>query len=247
METTTQQIILKTSEQIEKIAPAVVIAQSKIKTVTKDALNSYFKKADGNAAPYATLDAIIEAIKQPLSDAELAVIQCPGMIDGKTTLLTRIQHKSGQFYELLTPIFAKNNDMQSFGAAITYAKRYVVGSFFLIATEVDDDGNFASGKTEPQKKTENKKSDEPKKTATPPETDFKKYKMKLKTKDKSDIGKSFAELSVEKTLNIYEFLEKKPSAKLTPDEAEFMFCAYKFLQSVGVYPPDIDTTENVPT
>ena len=89
------------------------------------------------------------------------------------------------------------------------------------------------------KKTENKKQ-------TPPETDYTKYKMKLKTKTKSDAGKSLADLGAQKVLNIHDFLSdksKKTPYKVTPDEAEFLICAYKFLQSVGCFPPD-DNFEN---
>ena len=138
---------MKTSESIIKIAPAIVKAQGAIQTVAKDAENTFFKKQDGSGAKYATLDAIIEAIKKPLLDNELSVIQMPTNDEsGKPCVITRIQHASGEYFENTTPLMFSKVDMQGFGSAVTYAKRYALGSFFNIATEVDDDANSISNK-----------------------------------------------------------------------------------------------------
>lgn len=135
---------MKTSQEIAKVSAAVVAAQAAIKTVTKDGQNTFFKKQDGTGAPYATLDAIIEACKEPLAANKLAVIQFPTGEGESFKVVTRVQHESGEYFESETPLLLGKRDMQGYGAAVTYAKRFALGSFFNIATEVDDDGNKAA-------------------------------------------------------------------------------------------------------
>jgi hypothetical protein len=135
---------MKTSQEIAKVSAAVVKAQAAIETVTKDGQNTFFKKADGTAAPYATLDAIIDACKKPLADNGLAVIQFPTGEGEAFKVITRVQHESGEYFESETPLLLGKKDMQGYGAAVTYAKRFALGSFFNIAAEVDDDGNAAA-------------------------------------------------------------------------------------------------------
>jgi hypothetical protein len=130
---------MKTSQEITKVSAAIVKAQGAIETVTKNGENTFF-----NGAKYATLDAIIEVCKQPLKDNGLAVIQIPtGEVDNYK-VITRVQHESGEFFESETPLLLGKKDMQGYGAAVTYAKRFALGSFFNIAAEVDDDGNAAA-------------------------------------------------------------------------------------------------------
>jgi len=60
-------------------------------------------------------------------------------------MFTRIIHQSGQWMEdggyALNP---SKNDPQGMGSAVTYARRYTIGSTLGIITEDDDDGNRAS-------------------------------------------------------------------------------------------------------
>lgn len=157
--------MMKTSESIVKISVAVVAAQAQIKTVTKDGVNTFFKKPNGDGAPYATLDSIIEACKGPFEANKLAVIQVPTEVETKPVVITRVLHESGEYFEVVTPLILSKNDMQGFGAAVTYAKRFALGSFFNIATEVDDDGNAATGKGKEADKKPNDKKPEDKKPA----------------------------------------------------------------------------------
>lgn len=142
---------MKTSESIIKISAALVDAQSASGKAVKDAKNSFFKdpsskdKKDGTK--YATLDSVISACRDALSAARLAIIQAPVEQDGKLYVMTRVQHESGEYIEVLTPLLFTKQDMQGFGSAITYAKRYAISSLLNISTEEDDDGNSASGKS----------------------------------------------------------------------------------------------------
>lgn len=106
--------------------------------VKKDSKNPFFKNN------YASLDAILEAIKQPLADAKLAVVQFPineGNMVGVRTIL--LEETSGEMLEDKFVMTLAKNDPQGAGSAITYSKRYALCAVLGIATE-DDDGHSAS-------------------------------------------------------------------------------------------------------
>ena len=63
------------------------------------------------------------------------------------TVLTRLLHKSGQYFEsdlTMPAVMRERFDAQSVGSAITYARRYSLQALICLAAE-DDDGNAASG------------------------------------------------------------------------------------------------------
>ena len=66
---------------------------------------------------------------------------------GTAGVITVITHSSGEYIEF-DPLFLKADKAtaQGMGSAITYARRYSLSSAFGIASDVDDDGNEASGK-----------------------------------------------------------------------------------------------------
>ena len=123
------------SETITKIAPALMLFQSKAPKIVKDTTNPFFK------SKYATLDGILDTIRPELANAGLSVIQLPSA----SGLSTMILHISGEFIEDTVPMptFAK---AQEFGAAMTYYRRYALCAALGIAAEEDDDGNAVSAK-----------------------------------------------------------------------------------------------------
>jgi hypothetical protein len=139
---------MKTSDSIANIAKAIVAAQAAAKGALKDGKNTFFKNAQGQATSYATLDSVIEACKEALSINKLAVIQAPLHHELGFCLETRIQHESGEYYEIQTPILMGQQTMQAFGSAITYAKRYAISSLLNISTDGDDNGDTASKRVE---------------------------------------------------------------------------------------------------
>ncbi len=140
---------MKTSESIVNIAKAIVLAQASAKGALKDGKNTFFKNSEGKATSYATLDSVIEACRDALSANHLAVIQAPiNSADGGYCVETRIQHNSGEFYEIQTPLLMGQQTMQAFGSAITYAKRYALSSLLNISTDGDDNGDEASKRVE---------------------------------------------------------------------------------------------------
>lgn len=245
---------MKTSESILKISPAIVAAQAAIKTVTKEGVNTFFKKADGTGAPYATLDSIIEACKEPLAENKLAVIQFPTTVNEKYIVRTRVQHDSGEYFEEDTPLLLGKQDMQGFGAAITYAKRFALGSFFNIATEVDDDGNAsqkpkpddkkqasASPVQKPQGKPENKAPTKPK---TLKEVLDQGSLMKMPNPaeliidfGKKFIGKKLGDLSVKEIEDNIDYWDKQDLATVPNNIVKFLVNANEYLILKGAYPP----------
>jgi hypothetical protein len=128
-----------TTEQVDKIFPALIKAQSEMGNAKKTSDNPYFK------SKYADLSEIIEVSKSVLTDNGLGVIQSPGGTGNTVTITCRIIHTSGQWIEDAIAMNVTKTDPQSIGSAITYGRRYQLAALFNIAQE-DDDGNGASGK-----------------------------------------------------------------------------------------------------
>ena len=126
---------IKTSDQVIKLTQALLKAEKEIKHAIKDASNAHLRNS------YATLESVIDASKEELLKNEVIVIQAP--VEG--TLITRLQHTSGEYIEIETPLLISKQDMQGLGSAITYARRYSLASLLNIS-QSDDDGNLASGK-----------------------------------------------------------------------------------------------------
>lgn len=127
------------SENISELAKALNIFQGKLKAVKKDGVNPFFK------THYATLDAIWEAIREPLSTNGLAITQTLGQSsDGKALLDTTLLHTSGEWLSgsmLLNPV---KEDPQGLGSAISYARRYSLCAMLGIVADEDDDANIAT-------------------------------------------------------------------------------------------------------
>lgn len=128
---------MNTSEQVDKIFPALIKAQSEMGNAKKGTVNPFFK------SKYADLAEIIEVSKSVLTENGLGVIQSPGGNGNTVTVTCRIIHVSGQWIEDVITLNAIKNDPQAIGSAITYGRRYQLAALFNIAQE-DDDGNSAS-------------------------------------------------------------------------------------------------------
>lgn len=125
---------MKTSETIIKIIPALLEAQKKIESVTKEADNPYFK------SKYADLNSLMEACKKILNDNGILILQ-PVTLEGVETILI---HNSGEWLSSITKIVCKSdNNPQDQGSAITYARRYGLQSMLFMSAE-DDDGEKAT-------------------------------------------------------------------------------------------------------
>lgn len=125
---------MRCSESMSKIAPALVLALSKIEGAAKTGNNDHFR------SKYATLEAVIEASRDTLAEHELAIIQLPGALNnGVLTLETILLHSSGEYIAGDFGIALGKTDPQGVGSALTYARRYAQMAA-LNMPAVDDDG-----------------------------------------------------------------------------------------------------------
>jgi ERF superfamily len=111
---------------------APVTRSKTVKVTTKTGLSYTFS--------YAPLDTILDAVGPALMKNGLAFVQ---LLDGGD-LVTMLIHESGASLEGRTPLPAMT-DIQSFGSAVTYLRRYAIQALLGIAAEEDDDGNRGSG------------------------------------------------------------------------------------------------------
>lgn len=132
---------MKTSNEIKAISEALFDASKEIKNAAMDSKNPHFKN------DYASLESVLDAVKPAMQKFGLFAFQAPSACDGKKVLVTRISHKSGEYYEFETPLVTVKDDMQQLGSAITYARRYALSAAFNL-TQQDDDGQGAGQATE---------------------------------------------------------------------------------------------------
>lgn len=128
---------MKTSDQIDKVAAALLAAQKEIGNASKDSKNPHFKSS------YASLGSVIEAVKEPANKHGILIVQSLSSGTDGVSLTTRLIHTSGQWLEDTAHAPLAKMDAQGVGSAVTYLRRYSAASFFFI-TQADDDANEAS-------------------------------------------------------------------------------------------------------
>lgn len=132
--------MIKTTDQTKALNKALLQAQKGIQAVEKDSANPHFKSR------YASLTAVLQAVKDPLNEAGLLITQSVGSADGNGGLIvtTRLTHaESSEWIETSVPIPLEQHTAQKVGSASTYGRRYGLTSLLGLA-EADDDGTAAS-------------------------------------------------------------------------------------------------------
>lgn len=212
---------------MKQIISALIKAQAKIGAATKDATNSHFKNK------YATLESVIQAIKEPLLSEKITIVHTQGPED---TLVTSLYHDSGECIQTSLKLILDRQNMQSLGSALSYAKRYNLTSLLNLPTE-DDDGNSAS--------LDNKQKpiDVKKENVNPPQS-LGSYIMKcgnqnVKGKKLIDIANDHLEASIKYFRDL-----NKP---LTGDVKESVEYAEAYLNKIKTKAePKLDETEKLP-
>ena len=139
---------MKTSENLDELITALVSFQAQVQTIDKS--------SQGYGYRYAPLDKVIEGIREALADCGLSFVQFPATPPVEyypaVALTTRLMHLTGQWMEdtMIIPIpsVGKANEAQTFGAALTYARRYALTSILGLATDEDVDANPQQEKPE---------------------------------------------------------------------------------------------------
>lgn len=137
---------MRQSEQINELAGALAKAQGQFANPERNReVEVQTKTGNTYKFKYATFDAILDAVRKPLSENGLALLQ--GVVTGErgTLLATKLLHASGQWIESETPVFYNEDKAQAFGSGVSYAKRYAVAAMLGITADEDDDGNNADG------------------------------------------------------------------------------------------------------
>lgn len=130
---------MEQSETTGKIAKALAQFSTLCTGVIKDAQNPHFRN------DYASLGSVLDAIRSPLVECGLAVMQFPdnGEDTNQAAITTQIMHESGEWIRCTAAATVAKANPQGFGSAYTYLRRYsLLGALGLGA--YDDDGEAAS-------------------------------------------------------------------------------------------------------
>lgn len=124
------------SDNTADLAASLAKAQAEMQAAKFDKTNPHFKNK------YASLAAVIDAIRKPLADQGLSYTQTTEMRDGGFVLVTTLRHSTGQWIasEYPLPMAAKPQEL---GSALTYARRYSLSAIACIAADEDDDAEGA--------------------------------------------------------------------------------------------------------
>jgi hypothetical protein len=131
---------MRTSESTIEISKALAAAQA---AVTPPKRNKTANTGTYSYS-YADLDGIVEAVREHLTTNGLSVAQDVTSEGGMCGVSTRLLHTSGEWIETGPLYLPAGNTPQSFGSAITYARRYSLTSILNITTDDDDDARAAS-------------------------------------------------------------------------------------------------------
>lgn len=132
---------LEQSTELGELFAALSKAQGQMTGAVKDSQNPFFK------SKYADLHQVWEAVRKPLSDNNLSVIQSTNQRGTTLFVVTTIGHSSGQWMKSFTPVKMMKDDPQAMGSAITYARRYALAAIAGVA-QMDDDGESAMKRDE---------------------------------------------------------------------------------------------------
>lgn len=132
--------------QHDKLFAALAEAQKKITNAQEDASAEVRMKAGGTYGySYATLASVMDAVRGPLAENGLSIIQLtadPG--EGKLGIRTILAHESGQSITDVITMAPDSWTPQAVGSCRSYMRRYAVLAICSIAGALDDDAEAAS-------------------------------------------------------------------------------------------------------
>lgn len=133
---------MPTTENTELLFAALAKAQAKFLPITRNRTAHVITEKGTYDYSYATLDRVIDAVTDALSECELshyATIEA-----GK--LVVTLAHSSGQRIWSEMPLPDPTQiSYQRFGSAVTYARRYGLTPLLGVFNEDDEDANVADG------------------------------------------------------------------------------------------------------
>lgn len=136
---------MRTSEATDQISVALAQAQAALENPVRNKEATVRGKGKGGGDyeytyNYASLDSILELIRPVLGQAKVFVTQSVSGTQAPYTLVTRVTHASGQWFETDLPLpYSGAADPRELGIAVSYARRYALAPFFFFASEEDTD------------------------------------------------------------------------------------------------------------
>jgi hypothetical protein len=121
------------SENTADLATALAKAQGQMENAEKDKENPHFK------SKYASLAAVLDAIRKPFAENGLSHTQVMECREGGLVLVTTLRH-GGQWIASEYPL-PMSVRPQEFGSALTYARRYSLSAIAGVTADEDDDAN----------------------------------------------------------------------------------------------------------
>jgi hypothetical protein len=128
----------------------------KVKPPSKNGHVDFTSKKGGRTKyDYVQLEDLIKAIDTALNGTGMTWSQDSEVDNGAAKVRTRILSSNG--YEYVSPwiVIKTSGQAQDIGSAITYAKRYSLGTSFGINSETDDDGRKAQESVHSQNSNNN--------------------------------------------------------------------------------------------
>ncbi len=135
---------MNSSQQVTKIAKALLEAQKDMGDVTKSSKNPFFKST------FADLNSIRAVVTPALNAQGISILQPTIALGDKNYVETILLHESGEFISGITEIKNADGKPQSEGSGISYARRYGLQSMLNVGA-VDDDGELAQGRKQDAK------------------------------------------------------------------------------------------------
>jgi hypothetical protein len=123
---------MRVSESVNELLPALAKVKLNLGGVAKSSANPFFKSS------YASLNTHLEVVEPLLQENGLILVQPVDYSEEGNLVESIIFHvKSGQFISSSMKLVGEK-DMQKIGSAVTYARRYTLGSL-LSMQAIDDD------------------------------------------------------------------------------------------------------------
>ena len=129
----------------KELATALLKAQGEMGKLLKDSNNPHFNST------YASLAAVLDTVRGPLTNAGLVLYQSATTDDGSVLVHSALIHaETGEAIEEVLSLPVAQRTPQALGSAITYGRRYLAMAMCGLAPD-DDDGEQGSQPSKPQK------------------------------------------------------------------------------------------------
>jgi hypothetical protein len=162
--------VLQSSDEVNGIIEALCKAQAQFGAVTKDRVADVQSRSGASFKyGYATLAAVIAAVRPALNAQGIALVQSANVVNGERAVLlqvdTRFLHTSGQWLGSVLRLPLGDVTPQGMGSLLTYLRRYGLSALAGVASEEDDDAQSVQPPSVVRPKPDRRETPRP---ATPP-------------------------------------------------------------------------------